>query len=42
VKEIVKAHGGAVTARSDGAPGAGTVFTVRLPLAPSTVAAATE
>jgi signal transduction histidine kinase len=42
VKEIVKAHGGAVTARSDGAPGAGTVFTVRLPLAPSTVAAAME
>jgi signal transduction histidine kinase len=32
VKEIVKAHGGIVTAVSATAPGAGTIFTVTLPL----------
>ena len=33
VKEIVEAHGGSVQAESEGAPGKGTTFTVRIPLA---------
>lgn len=33
VKEIVEAHGGSVAAESEGVPGKGTRFTVRIPLA---------
>ena len=40
VKEIVKAHGGSVSAKSDGTPGAGTIFTVSLPLTPPAAPAA--
>jgi two-component system sensor histidine kinase/response regulator len=34
VKEIVEAHGGSVQATSEGVPGSGSVFTVRIPLQP--------
>ena len=32
VKEIVEAHGGSVQVASDGVPGSGSVFTIRIPL----------
>ncbi len=34
VKEIVEAHGGTITAQSEGVPGKGSVFTLRIPQGP--------
>ena len=36
VKEIVEAHGGTVRAESEGVPGKGVTFIVRIPLEPTT------
>jgi len=39
VKEIVEAHGGTITPDSEGVPGKGTTFTMRIPLQPQTAEA---
>jgi chemotaxis protein histidine kinase CheA len=41
VKEIVEAHGGSVQVASDGVPGSGSVFTIRVPLRHDPAAART-